>query len=272
MPPRGLSTTRRLLLTTALASVLTGCASTGGGPTPEDVSARVAKESGHRVRPAPAPSPELPAGTSVDDGLSSDEAVAIALWNNPDFQATLAELGIARADVAQAGLLRNPVFTLLLPWGPKQLEATLRWPIEALWQRPRRLKAAQLGAQAVAERLAAGALRLVLDVRLAHVDLGAAQARSVRASETESIARRVAELVRKRYEAGDISRLEADVAAVDADRGAEQRKRVDHDRSLAQHRLHLLLGVGARHRRAQRHHAGQPLPASADRRRDAVRP
>jgi len=232
-----------VLSAVALTLAIPGCVSTGRAPSQDELTARIAKHSGHGVRIAPG-TPEFPAGTSADDGLTSEEAVAIALWNNPDFQGALADLGIARAEVAQAGLLRNPVFSLLLPWGPKQLEATLRWPIEALWQRPRRVAAAHKLAEAVAERLTAGASQLVLDVRMSHVDLRAAQARSARAEETAGLARRVAELVRKRYDAGDISRLESDAAAVDADRASELRKRVDLERTLSQHRLHQLLGVG----------------------------
>jgi len=34
---------------------------------------------------------------------------------------------MADAGVAEAARLRNPAFTLLLPWGPKQLETTARW-------------------------------------------------------------------------------------------------------------------------------------------------
>jgi hypothetical protein len=60
--------------------------------------------------------------------VTADEAVAVALWNNAAFQASLNDLGFARADLAEAGLLANPVLSLLLPVGPKQLEATLRWP------------------------------------------------------------------------------------------------------------------------------------------------
>ena len=41
-------------------------------------------------------------------------------------------------------MLTNPVLSLLFPVGPKQLEATLRWPIEVLWERPRRVAAARL--------------------------------------------------------------------------------------------------------------------------------
>lgn len=79
---------------------------------------------------------------------------------------TLAELGVAKADLVEAGLIRNPVFSILFPLGPKQLEFTLTWPIEALWQRPRRVAAAQLDVARAAERLVQGGLDLVRDVRL----------------------------------------------------------------------------------------------------------
>ena len=60
-------------------------------------------------RASSAGSAELPADVSIDDGLTETEAIAIALWNNSGFQESLADLGIARADLVQAGLLRNPV-------------------------------------------------------------------------------------------------------------------------------------------------------------------
>ena len=42
--------------------------------------------------------------------LTLDTTVQIALLNNRSLQATYEELGIAQADVVQAGLLRNPTF------------------------------------------------------------------------------------------------------------------------------------------------------------------
>ena len=42
--------------------------------------------------------------------LTADGAVEAALLNNPGLQARLADLGIAEADLVQAGWLRNPVF------------------------------------------------------------------------------------------------------------------------------------------------------------------
>ena len=54
------------------------------------------------------------AGVAVDkllsDTLTVDSAVQVALLNNPDIQVVYENLGIAQADLVQAGLLRNPVF------------------------------------------------------------------------------------------------------------------------------------------------------------------
>ena len=44
--------------------------------------------------------------------LTVDRAVQIALLNNRHLQATFENLGVAQADLVQAGLLRNPVFDL----------------------------------------------------------------------------------------------------------------------------------------------------------------
>src|SRR5918995_2430087 len=46
----------------------------------------------------------------LKDKLTADEAVQIALLNNRDLQAVYAELGVAQADLVQAGLLSNPIF------------------------------------------------------------------------------------------------------------------------------------------------------------------
>lgn len=223
----------------------TGCATTGGVPSPEEIGERVAKQAGQRVRTT-AGNPELPPGADPADGLTQDEAVAIALWNSPTFLINLADLGIARAEVAQAGLLRNPVLSLLLPWGPKQLEATVRWPVDALWQRPRRVAAAETAAAAVAERLVAGGLTLVTDTKLAHADLATAQTRVAVAVEAATLAHRISDVVRKRFEAGDISQLEADAAAVDAKRADQFAERATLEVALAAGRLHELMGIGDR--------------------------
>jgi outer membrane protein, heavy metal efflux system len=49
-------------------------------------------------------------GSLLEGKLTADQAVQIALLNNRDLQALYSELGVAQADLVQAGLLRNPIF------------------------------------------------------------------------------------------------------------------------------------------------------------------
>ncbi|MGH9836816.1 MAG: hypothetical protein ACRD9Y_27635, partial [Blastocatellia bacterium] len=95
------------------------------------VSKEVEARTGHKLNPAAKPSGlSLPEGVSLDEGVTEDEAIAIALWNNPALQAELTALGLARADVIEAGQLRNPSLTLIFPSGVRILESVANWPFE----------------------------------------------------------------------------------------------------------------------------------------------
>ena len=174
------SHTRLLILAAPLMAMQCACA-TGGTVTaePATVSKGIAERTG--VDPAGWPARErgsVPPGISATDELTMQEAVAIALWNNPAFQLTLTDLGVARAELVDAGLLRNPVLSILLPWGPKQLEATANWAIDSIWQRPRRVAAANLDTDAVAARLVQDGLVLMGTVRTAYIQAVSAQRRA----------------------------------------------------------------------------------------------
>jgi cobalt-zinc-cadmium efflux system outer membrane protein len=225
-----------------LTLLVGGCATMSGAPTVGDLDAAIrarTAETGLRLgRQDP-----LPPDVEVADGLTQEEAVAIALWNSPSFQATLTDLGIARADLAEAGLLRNPIFSLLFPIGPKQLELTLQYPFDALFQRPARVAAAGLNAQAVGERLVWDALRLVADVRTAHADAVTAERRLILATENADLTRRLADITDARLRAGDISELEARAPRTDASQADVIRRAVEHDRDLARLTLAALLGM-----------------------------
>jgi cobalt-zinc-cadmium efflux system outer membrane protein len=228
----------------AVALILSGaCATTGQVPDRRtlDAAIRARATSGIRVEGA-AP---MPPDASLEDGLTSQEAVAIALWNSPSFQATLADLGLARADLVEAGLLRNPVFSLLFPVGPKQLEWTLQFPFEALWQRPRRVASARLNAQAVGERLVWDALTLVAQTRTAHAEALIADRRLQLTIENADLVQRLAAITEARLRAGDISQLEARSARSDAARAQVVRRAVEHDRNLARLTLAATMGLDA---------------------------
>ena len=234
----------RFLPVLAAATLLAGagCASTQGAPTRADLDTAIrARTAAAGIRvDSEAP---LPPDVNLGDGLTQDEAVAIALWNSPSFQATLADLGVARADLVEAGLLRNPVFSLLFPWGPKQLEFTLQYPFDLLVQRPARVDAARLNARAVGERLVWDALSLVAQVRTAHADALAADRRLTLAEENASLTRRLAGITDARLRAGDISELEARAPKTDAARTDVVRRAVEHDRDLTRLTLAALLGL-----------------------------
>src|SRR6185436_18686311 len=106
----------------------------------------------------------------------------IALWNNPAFQVEMTALGLARADLVEAGQLRNPSLTLIFPFSTRILESVANWPFEALWQRPRRVAAAKLELERVGESLVSRALDLVRDALASPPRPRANAARSPRSS------------------------------------------------------------------------------------------
>lgn len=209
-----------------------------------DVSKKIEARTGHKVNTAKTAGWTLPAGASLDDGLTEDEAVAIALWNNPLLLADLTALGLARADVIGARQLTNPTLTLIFPFSPRILEAVANWPFEALWQRPRRVAAAKLEEERVSETLVIRALDLARDVRMAYADYAAAQMRAGITAGAVRERREIAVIVNARLRAGDISELETNASVVDARIAEEQAARFTNDIALAKERLRALLGFG----------------------------
>jgi cobalt-zinc-cadmium efflux system outer membrane protein len=187
---------------------------------------------------------QLPEGIALDDGLTEDEAVAIALWNNAQFQADLVQMGFARADLIEAGMLRNPVFSLLFPLGPKQLEATLSLPIEFFWQRPKRVAAAKLNAEQIADSLIQHGLDLIRDVMVAYSEYEFARERARITTEEAALRQEIADIARERLKIGDISGLEETAFHLEAARTHEASIRFSRDAALAEERLKILLGLG----------------------------
>lgn len=187
---------------------------------------------------------KLPDNVSLDDGLTEDEAIAIALWNNAQFQADLVELGFARADLIESGLLRNPVLSLLFPLGPKQLEAWIDLPIEFFWQRPKRVQASKLNAENVADNLIQHGLNLVRDVGVAYADLVLARERAKITAEEAVLRSEIAAIASARLRVGDISELEETAFHLEAARTQEVSVGFARDAKIAEERLKTLLGLG----------------------------
>lgn len=232
-----------LVLLPALLSVVSACGPRSRHDFPW-VSDQVEERTGHVLRDPVTPDAAVPEGVSLDDGLSQDEAVALALWNNPTFLEALAELGFARSALMQAGLLTNPVFSVLFPLGPKQLEFALKQPVEALWLRPKRIAAARLDAQEVAERLVQSGLDVARDANLKWIELRLARERVALADEGVEVARRVGVLAEARLSAGDVSALDVTGARADALAAEEEAVRLRQEEVIAEQRLRSFTGLG----------------------------
>ena len=186
----------------------------------------------------------VPNGVKLEDGLSEDEAVAVALWNNATLHADLTVLGLARADLLDAGLLRNPILNLVLPIGPyRQFESALNFPLEVFWQRRKRVEAATIEVNRVAQSLEQNALNLMRDVRLAYTDWTFAVERVRLANEAVELRQQTTKLINVRLRVGDIGEIEATAARLDQSLATEQARRLRRDIVLARDRLRQLLGM-----------------------------
>ena len=118
----------------ALFVLFTGCATFDHRAGFDEVSATVQARSGKRA--VWNLGTELDAQVAQDvhallqNPLTADTAVQVALLNNRELQAIYSELGVAQADLVQAGLLANPVFDgavfFPLAGGPVEVELQCR--------------------------------------------------------------------------------------------------------------------------------------------------
>ncbi|MDZ4782258.1 MAG: TolC family protein [Planctomycetia bacterium] len=186
----------------------------------------------------------LPNGSSLQDGLSEDEAVVIALWNNALFNELLADLNVARGDLVQAGLLPNPEVVYFVPVNDKPFKYALDFPLESLWLRPIRVRAAARESSRVSQRLTQSGLDLIRDARQGFADALLAQGRLEVARQSAAMRGEILRVAEARLQAGDISVQETVTARIDMLRARQELSRAGFDVALAEERLRNLLGVG----------------------------
>ncbi len=94
--------------------VLTACAAVSRQSVQDQIARTVAQRMSQPVEwPADTPEEQLvqdKVHRMLDDTLTVEKAVAIAMLNNRELRAVLSRAEVARADLVQAGLLDNPVF------------------------------------------------------------------------------------------------------------------------------------------------------------------
>lgn len=142
--------------------------------------------------------------------LDPDGAARVALLRSPALQATLAELGIAQADLAQATRLANPGFEFATLSGGGETTKSMGLFADVVdWlTQPLRRKLAEAELERVKLEVAAAVIDQVSEAKLALVDLQAAEAMVARLAVIEQIDRAAADYAQALRAAGNLTELE----------------------------------------------------------------
>lgn len=142
--------------------------------------------------------------------LSVDDAVQIALLNNPGLQATYAELGVAEADLVQAGRLRNPHYAILRTKrgnDVEKVEEAMSLEIISLLTLPLRARMEARRFERVQRDVGERMLRVAHDARKAYVQALAAEELARYMAQVHEAAEASAELARRMARAGNFPKL-----------------------------------------------------------------
>lgn len=165
-----------------VSSGLVGCATVPGKGGLGDVQNVAQQRLGLRVEWMQGHSEDSVAQAYVARVLSGevpvDSAIQIGLLRNKRLQADFEDLGIAQADLVQAGLFGNPVVSagrgFARGGGPSVFSAGVALPFIDLLQRPLRTRVARQVFVAEGARMGATVLTLAADIRMAYVEAQAA--------------------------------------------------------------------------------------------------
>ncbi|MEE9294993.1 MAG: TolC family protein [Phycisphaerae bacterium] len=181
------------------------------------------------------------------DGTTAAEAVEICLLNNPTLHAAFMGVGMARADVVQAGLFTNPFIGISARFpdggGLANIEASVAQNIAELWQIPVRKRAAERSLDRAILDLARTAAGLAAEAKVAYYVAVGADERHRIAQENLVIAQDLLELSLARQEAGAANELDVNLSrslALNADVEVERSRLASAD---ARRALATLLGL-----------------------------
>lgn len=232
--------------------VIGGCATVNPRSDYERVARHVTEAAG-RERIYQPEDNELVAEIVVglcQDGITVEEAVEISLLNSPALQAAFMDVGLARADIVQAGLFSNPFVGISARFpdggGLANIEASVAQNIAELWQIPIRKRAAERSLDRAILDLARSAANLGADAKAAYYEAVGADELHRIAQENLSIAQDLLELALARQEAGATNELDVNLSrslALDADIEVERARLASAD---ARRALATLLGLVSR--------------------------
>lgn len=232
-----------------LVLLLAGCASVPPDAGFSDVQGAVSGRLGERVEwrrgGAEDAAVDAQVKAALRQPLSSDAAVRVALLNNRNLQAEYEELGIAQADLVQAGLLRNPTFGWSRQEGGAIAKTT--WGVEfdfmGLLLRSPQKKLENVRFEHVRLRVSQAVLKHASETRKAWVAAVAAAQDARFMANVAELATAEGELAERQRKAGNLSRRDALRQQVFAEETAAALARTRENAFIAREQLNRLMGV-----------------------------
>jgi cobalt-zinc-cadmium efflux system outer membrane protein len=144
--------------------------------------------------------------------LTPDSAVAIAVLNNAQLQATFEDVGLSQAELFAAGRLHNPVLFASTRWSdsrPRGPDAEFSLTADLLddFFIPLRRRLARTAVAAAENRVARAVLDLAAEVRTAAYTLQARQMLERRVQAIAEANEAASDLAQRQFDAGNINRL-----------------------------------------------------------------
>ncbi|MBX3720771.1 MAG: TolC family protein [Turneriella sp.] len=240
-----------LLIVLGAVLVVAGCSS---APKRDDMAklntlAEARTGSGVRWRTSEATDAEIrkEIGQLLARELTVDDAVKLALLNNPGLQAEFDKLGAAVADVWQAGLLKNPTLVLSPRFSTKSGNPTIESGIDLnlldYFMRSARKRIAEAEALEVQHHAAQAIQNLAFETRTAYFNLQTA----LHKYRVEKLNFETAEdsvvMHRRLAEAGNISDLELSVEEANFSEIRVALQKAESEAHLMRENLNRLLGL-----------------------------
>lgn len=237
----------RPLIVGAMTLLLGGCATFSNDGGLDSVSSMARERTGQDVQFRKSTADTNPDELSrlLSRPLTADSAVQVALLNNRGLRAAFAELGIAEADLVQAGRMRNPGFSFgrMRSGDDVEIERSIMFDLAGLLTMPvrraieeRRFEQAKL--QAVAQ-----AVQLASDTRRAYFSAIAAQQTVQYMQQVKEAADAGAELAQRMAKVGNLSKLDQSRQQVFYADATAQVARARHNGTAAREQLTRLLGL-----------------------------
>lgn len=149
----------------------------------------------------------------LENELTSESAIQIAFLKNPKVQAIFEELGIAHADLVEAGLLSNPAFEAEVRYPHiKHLRTNIEYLLTAtfldIFLIPLRTRLATAELEQAKRRVADEILELAFDVRRVYYELLAARQRLKLTQAIVELMSIQSEMVSRQFQVGNVNHLE----------------------------------------------------------------